>query len=145
MLFVGQPGVLCNRKQKASLPLTGTAGNNQQIRWLQAGQHFIEIDKTCWHADNIISPFGEIIDSVVIIAQDSRDRLEVMFEAALTDVEDGLLSLIHDVINIDLLVIGDGSDLICGIDHLATDGIALYNASIRFCVERRWHLINQRR
>ena len=93
---------------------------------------------------NIFGAFGEVIDAVVVFAQYGRDRLKVMFEAPLADVENSLLGLIHHIINAGPFVVGDRSDLIGGVDHLAADGISLHDAAIGFGVERRWHLIDKR-
>ena len=131
MLFMSQPGVLCNRKQETCLTLTRATGDDQQIGGLQAGQHFVEVDEACRHAVKFFGAFGEVIDAVVVFAQYGRDRLKVMFEAPFADIEDSLFRLIHHIVNIGPLVVGNRGDLIRRVDHLAADGMALHNAAHR--------------
>src|SRR6185503_607404 len=80
--------------------------------------------------------FSEVINPVVVLAQYGRDRLKVMFEAAFADVEDSFFSLIHYIVNTRPLIVSNRGDLIGGVDHLAADGISLYDAPIRFCIQR---------
>ena len=68
-----------------------------------------------------------------------------MFEPPLADVEYRLLGLVHHIIHAGTFVVSDRGDLVGSVDHLASDGIALHDASIGFGIERGWHLVDQRR
>jgi hypothetical protein len=55
--------------------------------------------------------FHELVDPVVVVAQDVLDRFNIMTETALTDVENRLLSFVHHVRDLVLLVVRQGGDL----------------------------------
>ncbi len=85
---------------------------------------------------NFFGTFGELVNAVIVIAQHIGDRLQVMLESALADVEDRLLRFIHHIIHSGRFVIRDGRDFIRGGDHLAADGVTFHNATVRFRVKR---------
>jgi hypothetical protein len=58
-----------------------------------------------------------------------------MFEAALADVEDRLLSLVHHAVDAGLFVVGERGDLVRGVDHLAPDRVPLHDAPVGFRIK----------
>ncbi len=122
VLLVQQGGVLGHREQETGFALARAAGDDEQVGGLQAGQLAVEVDETGRDAEDVLGALGELVDPVVVIAQHLADRLHILSQAPLADVEDGFLRLLDDVLDRLPLVVGQGGDLVGGGQHAAADG-----------------------
>ena len=145
MLAVGLGGVARHRQAETGLPLARPPGNDQQIAWLHPGQQAIEIDETGRDADDLVPMARQVVDPVVVLAQDGSDRQQLARQPALADSEDGLLRVADDIIDRRVVGVRQTGDGVGRLQQAPPGGAFLNEQSVRAGVQGRRDVVDQSR
>ena len=133
---LAQPGGVAGKGEaEGSLPHTGPGRHDDQVRLLQPSQQPIQVHEPRGHPQRLPPVVVEVLDAVVVGADDLLDGGQVAGDAALGDTEEGLLRPVHHLVDVLLLPVGQLGDVAGGVDEAAADGGLLDDTAVGLHVD----------
>ena len=137
-----QRRVVCKGELHRRFAHSGPRGQDDEVGFLQAASHLVEIGETGRDADDAVAPLVQVVELVEVLLQRHANRLEVVAQKALADVEYQLFGLVKRRGCI-RLVVGHCGDLPRRGDQPAQNRRALDNVPVVFHIRAGRHLIGE--
>ena len=79
--------VLGDVQRQARLSDAGSGGQDDQVRWLEAAEQRVQLAQARWDAQELSAMLVQVLEPVVGLAQQGRQRLEATRRPMLADLE----------------------------------------------------------
>ncbi len=130
------------RKRRLSDRWTGC--QDHEVRWLKAAKESIQLGEAGGHAEDLAAVLVQVLEPVVCLAQEDRQRLEATIRAPLADLEQDGFGPIDGDLGVVGLLVADRCDPARGADEVAQHRLALDDPAVVLGVHRGRHRVHER-